>query len=155
MQKATLLLIILLLLSTNGFAQTTKAIFRSIDVSTVEKKRSIELGGDLSRNADILIKTGDAFVLNGNFGNTERIAVFVSTSGRVREIVFDYGARREFSKLVETYVKDFGKPPIQQSLSSAVLNVRLVAWDDDKTRFEIVEVTQNGKSRISSALVDR
>ena len=154
MQNAALLLFLVFVFITNVLSQTSKPIFRSIDVSTVEKKRSIELGGDLSKNADILIKIGDAFVLNGNFGNTERIAVFVNSPGRVREIVFDYGARRDFTKLIDSYVKEFGKPSIKQSLSSAVLQVQMVAWSDGQTRFEIVEVAENGRSRISSAMVD-
>lgn len=155
MLRITLALFLLAVSAAFVFPQTRKPIFRSIDVSTADKKRSIALGADLASNVDILIKTGDAFVLNGNFGNTERIAVFLNQAGKVRRIVFDYGDRRDFRKLVDSYAKDFGKPKILDSLSSGVLNVKMVAWDDGKTRFEIVDREENGRPRVSSVMIDR
>lgn len=145
----------LLVLATVACSQTRKPIFRSIDVSTVDKKRSIELGGDLAANVDILVKTGDAFVLNGNFGNTERIAAFVNNAGKVDRIVFDYGSSREFKTFTDGYVKDFGSPTIKESVSSAIVNLKMVAWEDAKTRFEIVERVENGQIRISSVMIDK
>jgi len=145
----------LIVFATFACSQTRKPIFRSIDVSTVDKKRSIELGGDLAANVDILIKTRDAFVLNGNFGNTERIAVFLNNAGKVDRIIFDYGNLREFKTLTDEYVKDFGVPTIKEAVSSTIVNVRMVAWEDTKTRFEIVERVENGQIRISSALIDK
>jgi hypothetical protein len=155
MERTVFIFVLMALFVMEVSAQTRKPIFRSIDVSTTDKKRSIELGGDLARNVDILIKTGDAFVLNGNFGNTERIAAFVNNAGKVDRIIFDYGSSRDFKKLTDGYVKDFGAPTIKESLSSAIFNARMVAWDDGKTRFEIVERIENGQVRISSVMIDK
>jgi len=136
-------------------AQTKKPIFREIDVSTVDKKRTIALGGDLKDNADILIKSGDLFVLDGNFGNTERLAIRVTGEGKVQEMIFDYRSDKDYEKTVANYTKDLGTPKTIQTLSSAIVTVRMVAWDDGKTRFEIVEVKANDHTIVSSALIDK
>ena len=154
-KKIFLFLLTIVLLVNAGLAQTRKPIFRSIDVSTVDKKRSIELGGDLTANVDILIKAGDAFILNGNFGNTKRLSVLLTETGKVREIIFDYGTSRNFAKLVEWYAKDFGKPMMNDGMSSAILKTRMVVWDDGKTRFEIVEKSENSQTTVSSVMIDK
>ena len=156
MSKSVLLVILMLtVLAGSAATQTRKPIFREIDVSTPEKKRTIVLGGgDLRQNVDILIKSGNLFVLNGNFGNTARLAVAVTEAGKVSKIIFDYRSDKDFAKTVESYTKDFGKPSISQTLTSAIVSVRMVAWDDGKTRFEIVERSQDGITAVSSVLVD-
>lgn len=151
-------LILFLTLSTiagSAMAQTRKPIFREINVSTTDKKRKIELGGDLKQNVDIVIKSGDVFVLNGNFGNTARLAIRLNDAGLVREIIFDYRSDKDFANTVETYSKEFGKPSISQTLSSAIVKVRMVAWEDGNTRFEIVEKTDYNQTTVSSVLIDK
>jgi hypothetical protein len=155
MERAVLIFIFLALFVTDVSAQTRKPIFRSIDVSTPDKKRSIELGGDLRPNLDIVVKSGDAFVLNGNFGNTDRIAVFLNDSAKVSRIVFDYESSRDFKKFTDSYIKDLGVPTIKGTVSSSIIKVTMVAWDDGKTRFEIVERIENGQISISSAMIDK
>lgn len=147
--------VVMAMLPLSNCAQTKTPIFREIDVSTVDKKRSITLGGDLKENADILIKSGDVFVLDGNFGNTERLAIRVTGEGKVQEMIFDYRSDKDYDKTVASYTKDLGTPKTNQTLPSAIVTVRMVAWDDGKTRFEIVETITNGQVTISSVLIDK
>lgn len=149
------LTLILGFLSLSVKAQSGNPVFRSINVGFVGKERSISLGGDLTKVGDLLRKTADGFVMTNGFGGANEIKILVTESGKVREIIFEYGTEEDFEKKVASYTKSLGKPVDHESFSSGILNARLVAWDDGKTRFEIVERSENGKTTVSSAMIDK
>jgi hypothetical protein len=153
-QIALTLTLILGFLSISAVSQSTIPIFRSIKVGLVGE-RSISLGGSLTKVTDLLAKTEDGFVMTHGFGGANRIKILVTKSGKVREMIFEYGTEADFETKVASYTESLGKPVANESSSSGNRNTRLAAWDDRKTRFEILETSENGKTTVSSAMIDK
>lgn len=138
-----------------GQDTSPKKIFRTITVGNVGKTREISLGGELTKVVDLLVKEGDSFKFERGFGGAQEIRVFVTKTAKVQRIVFNYADGTSFEDKLASYSQSLGKPKIRQDFSSGILTLRLVAWDDGKTRFELLEKVEGVTTSVSAAMIDR
>lgn len=110
-------------------------IFRYADLGAAGH---IVLGEPFRQREELGVAAGrGAYHVRGWYTGTEGITVYVDASGIVTAMRFEYGPDENFASQLTTYTETLGTPQSHQHVG----HVERVAWEDERTRFELIRVT--------------
>lgn len=117
-----------LAVGTPASAQRPGTLFRHIVVSTGR----IELGKVLDRavHAPIVLDDSTVLLRPGTFGGAASITARLTPAGRLRAIVFMYGADTNYDAKRAEYVGDLGPPVVTEKRGDETRTI----WEDARTR---------------------
>lgn len=151
--KKNIVIFVSLLFPCIAVLASQSSIFRTIDLNA---GRSIALGEEFSKVEDLFVKDGSGYKLKPDtFGGTKSITVYLTRANRIQSIHFEYEPGVNLNTYLGSYVRMLGKPSGRSVLDALSMQVELIFWEDEKTRFELVKKMEREQTSVSSALFDR
>lgn len=125
--------------------------FRSV---SLEQGKRILLQSNISELADITVKdkNNHYHLKIGTFIRSDSIDIEVNNKNQIIAIYFNYDTTYAFLK--NLYFKHIGDGN-EYSLKTDKENIRVTKWQDDLTIFELLEITENGKTKKYSTIFDK
>lgn len=152
MKESVIIFVFLLLPGITTLARQSP-IFRTIDLNA---GRSITLGEEFSKVEDLFVKVGSGYKLKpGTFGGAKSITVYLTRANRIKSIHFEYEPGVSLNTYLGSYVRMLGKPSGRSGLDALSMQVELIFWEDEKTKFELMKKMEREEISVSSALFDR
>ena len=152
MKKSIVIFVSLLFPCIAVFASQSP-IFRTVDLNA---GRSITLGEEFSKVEDLFVKVGSGYKLKpGTFAGTKSITVYLTRANRIKSIHFEYEPGVNLNTYLGSYTRMLGKPSGRSVLDASSMQVELIFWEDEKTKFELMRKMEREETSVSSALFDK
>jgi hypothetical protein len=154
MKHSLLLLFSLLYVADLTFAQQKDTLLKDYRSVKIEQGKKIILQSKIDNLADVIIKGKDNHyhLKKGTFIRSDSMDIEVNKNKQIIAIYANYDTTYNFLKGL--YLKYIGEGS-ETFYKSAKENIRVTKWQDDLTIFELVEITENGKTRKYSIIFDK
>lgn len=154
-------LILIFLISKISVSQndTVVKLFRT---TTLSGKNKITLTDKIDRLKSIAVKDNQHFyhLKKGSYGVADSIWLEVNDAKQIIGLYFGYQYEPEFSNdtayvhELHKYQKIMNSMGKEYSEAANGRTIRITKWEEHSTRFELVEITDNGKKKVYSVIFD-
>lgn len=157
-----ILLIISILLSSKISTSQTDTVVKLFRTTHLSGKNKIVMAANIESLKNITIKDNDNFyhLKKDSYSVADSIWLEVNDAKKIIGIYFGYQYEPEFSNdtayihELHKYQKVMNSPGKEYVETANGRTIRITKWEEPTTRFELVELTDNGKKKVYSVIFD-
>jgi len=149
------LLMIFLICAGTAFSQQSDTMLNPLRSTRIHKGSRIALQANINTLKDISFQTsaGHYNLKKGTFGGADSVDIEVSKNNLICAVSFLYDTAYEYEK--GHYVDWLKTPGKEYSYNSDKMKVKATKWEDKRTIYELVEVTQGTRITVYSTIFDK
>lgn len=146
-----------LLVAKSLFSQMTErdTVFKRFRSVNIQNDLKIELQANIKTLKDVTVKstTDHYYLKKGSFVRADSIDIGVNKKGQIISISFFYPGS-DYETMKKTYTKPLGEGEESITSNGGIITKTLL-WEDDKTIFELIEITNSGVTKLYSVIIDK